>query len=440
MHLDVQVARRLLLGGVAVHGIHLVLWALDSLLAAGVALPALRSIRVHFDRPAGLDDEIALQWEVAENQITVTAGNSLGRLMRMRLHAGAGRGPAWDGSRALPPAHCQEKVLDDLATEAGDLALALPAGFATLFPHLHQGFSATQSAILLASTRLVGMICPGRHSIFSGLSLTFEQEPAAPGKLAYTVSRADPRVGLIDIAISGAGCRGRLETFLRPGPILQPSFAALRGAIPAGGFVGQRALIIGGARGLGELTAKLLAMGGADVTITYRQGADDAASLGADAAAAGFSLHAMHFDIGSPPAAVPAPAGKFTHSYYYASPRIIPGELSGFAAGRLARYLEYYVNGFARSVEWLRSRAVADVCVWYPSSIFVDQPPPGLAEYAMAKACGEALCVHMTTHLSPMRVVSDRLPRLATDQNQSLTEQTLADAVDILRPILLRLA
>ena len=41
VHLDMQVARRLLLGGVAVHGIHLVLWALDSLQAAGVALPSL---------------------------------------------------------------------------------------------------------------------------------------------------------------------------------------------------------------------------------------------------------------------------------------------------------------------------------------------------------------------------------------------------------------
>lgn len=440
MHLDLQVARRLLLGGVAVHGIHLVLWALDTLLASGVVSPALQSIRVHFDSPAGLDEEIALRWEVAQNQITATAGNSLGRLMRMRLHTGAGSDRPWDGPSALPPVHCQEKSLEELATEAGDLALALPASFATLFPHLHQGFSATQSAILLACTRLVGMICPGRHSIFSGLSLTFELDPAAPGKLTYAVSRADPRVRLLDIAISGAGCRGRLETFLRPGPILQPSFTALRGVIPAGSFTGQRALVIGGARGLGELTAKLLAMGGADVTITYQHGADDAAGLGADAAAAGFPLHTMHFDIASPPAVVPFRGGKITHVYYYASPRILTGQASDFVAARLARYVEYYVTGFARSVEWLRPHAVADVCVWYPSSIFVDRPPLGLAEYAMAKACGEALCMHMTKHLAPMRLVSDRLPRLATDQNQSLTDQTLADAVDVLRRILLRLA
>ena len=245
---------------------------------------------------------------------------------------------------------------------------------------------------------------------------------------------------LIDIALSGAGCRGRLETFLRPKPVLQPSFAALCDTVPAGSFADQRALVIGGARGLGELTAKLLAIGGADVTITYLHGADDATSLAAEAAAAGYSVHTLPFDIASPPEAASGPIGGFTHAYYYASPRIMTGPASGFSGARLARYVDYYVTGFARSVEWLRSRAVADLCVWYPSSIFVDQPPAGLAEYAAAKACGEALCAQMATHLAPLQVVSDRLPRLATDQNQALTEQTLEDAVAVLRPILLRFA
>jgi hypothetical protein len=42
--------------------------------------------------------------------------------------------------------------------------------------------------------------------------------------------------------------------------------------------------------------------------------------------------------------------------------------------------------------------------------------------------------------MSPMQVIADRLPRLATDQTQSLTTQTLEDSVGILRTILLRLA
>ncbi|HEX3993420.1 MAG TPA: MaoC/PaaZ C-terminal domain-containing protein [Acetobacteraceae bacterium] len=441
MHLDLQAARRLLLGGVAVHGIHLLLWALDSVVATGTTWQALDSVRAHFDRPALLGEDIALQWQTSDEQVTVTAHNAVGRVMRLKFNArSVPDRPVWDGLRIQPPLVCQEQRMAGLATMSGHLDLVLPESFATLFPHLHAAFSPLQAAILLASTRLVGMICPGRHSLFSGLALQFAPTAATAGALEYAVSRADERVRMVDITLSGSGCCGTLETFLRPEPVAQLSFAALRDAVPRGSFTGQRALVIGGARGLGELTAKLLAIGGADVSITYLNGADDAAAIVTDGSAAGCSLQTLHFDVAAPPGDVAGPDGGFTHAYYFATPRIVTGPPVGFAAELLARYLEYYVTGLARSVAWLQSRSVADLRVWYPSSVFVEQAPPGFAEYATAKACGEALCAQMTTRMSPMQVIADRLPRLATDQTQSLTTQTLEDSVAILRSILLRLA
>ncbi len=444
MHLDPQAARRLLLGEVAVHGIHLVLWAMESLLAAGVRLPALASLRAHFDQPAGLERDVALRWQTSGEQTAVTAEGAAGRLMRLALRPAAPLDQAWDGPRALAPLACQAHDMADLAAAAGSLPLVLPADFAHLFPHLAAGFSPLQSAILLATTRLVGMVCPGLHSIYTGLSLRFTPELRAVRTLDYAVSRADARVRLVDIALLGPGLRGRLETLLRPEPVAQPGFAELRTAVPPGSFASQRALVIGGARGLGELTAKLLATGGADVTITYLHGVDDAARVIAEAAAAGHVLRALRFDIAAPPAdAPPPPPGGFTHAYYFATPRIIPrvasGSAAGFVAASFAHYLDYYVTGFVRCLEWLRSRAVPDLCVWYPSSVFVEQAPPGLAEYAAAKACGEALCAHLTARFPPVQVHVARLPRLATDQTQSLTGSGLADSVAILRGALLRL-
>ena len=43
-----------------------------------------------------------------------------------------------------------------------------------------------------------------------------------------------------------------------------------------GEFANVRALVIGGSRGLGEITAKIIAAGGGDVWITYRRGKEDA--------------------------------------------------------------------------------------------------------------------------------------------------------------------
>jgi NAD(P)-dependent dehydrogenase (short-subunit alcohol dehydrogenase family) len=47
---------------------------------------------------------------------------------------------------------------------------------------------------------------------------------------------------------------------------------ALSGLCAPDEFAGATALIIGGSRGLGELTAKLLAKGGARILITYATG------------------------------------------------------------------------------------------------------------------------------------------------------------------------
>ena len=44
-------------------------------------------------------------------------------------------------------------------------------------------------------------------------------------------------------------------------------------------FSGQVALIVGGSRGLGEITAKILAAGGAKVFLTYATGRQDAEKI-----------------------------------------------------------------------------------------------------------------------------------------------------------------
>jgi NAD(P)-dependent dehydrogenase (short-subunit alcohol dehydrogenase family) len=334
---------------------------------------------------------------------------------------------------------CEAHDMDALAGASGSIPLVVPPDFAAMFPHLAAGFSPRQSAILLASTRLVGMICPGLHSIFSALSLDFSNDTAADSAMDYAVTRADARVRLVDIALTAPGLHGSLQTLLRPMPVAQPGFAALRALVAPDAFAGQRALVIGGARGLGEVTAKLLACGGAEVTLTYLLGADDAARIAAEAAAAGLRVATMKFDMAHPPDDAAVPAEGFTHAYYFATPRILLSPAKSFSAASFARQVDYYVTGLARCVEWLRPRAVADVCVWYPSTAFIETTPPGFGEYATAKACGEALCAQLSERLAPMRVVAERLPRLATDQTQSLTDANMQDAATTLRTALLKL-
>ena len=73
----------------------------------------------------------------------------------------------------------------------------------------------------------------------------------------------------------------------------------------------------------------------------------------------------------------------------------------------------------------------------YPSTVYVENRPAGLTEYAMAKAAGELLCHDLMAGDSELTIVIDRLPRLATDQNPGFEGDPIGTA---LLPGLLALA
>ena len=100
-----------------------------------------------------------------------------------------------------------------LVDRSGELSLTLPRSWANRFPHLAASFSPRTVALLLASTRLVGMVCPGLHSIFSALSLETASNATPETALQYRVVRADPRVRLVDMDISSVGLRGTIGAF-----------------------------------------------------------------------------------------------------------------------------------------------------------------------------------------------------------------------------------
>ena len=70
------------------------------------------------------------------------------------------------------------------------------------------------------------------------------------------------------MSIDSSGLYGSIKAFIRPGDIHQPLCSSIRNIVEASCFLGQRALVVGGSRGLGEVISKVLAMGGAEVMLT----------------------------------------------------------------------------------------------------------------------------------------------------------------------------
>jgi NADP-dependent 3-hydroxy acid dehydrogenase YdfG len=433
LHVDPLIARRTLFGRPVVHGVHLLLWALS------VALPGRRTLTqlgVNFLSPVGVGEPVSCQIVRADFMSIEVVLESLG-VKCVSIKAAFMELVETDPPvlRNLPEMHC--KVTDPLALvgTAGALALAFDdERYERMFAPALQKIPSLQVAILLATTRLVGMECPGLNSIYSQLSLDFQgHEQEVTQRLEWRVESFDGRFGRVLIHIDAPNCAGLVTAFVRPEPVQQPSFAEVRNQVPVNCFVGQRSLVIGGSRGLGDVCAKLLAAGGADVRLTYRQGKVDAQAVASDICAGGGRASVLELDVAQPPDMNLALAGWFpTHVYYFPTAPIFVASKGKFSHDIFTAFCEIYVRGLLNTWRALREVSRERLEILYPSSVALDEIPNNMGEYAAAKAAGETLCRYLavTDRKTNCRIV--RFPRMKTDQTASIVDTDSVSVLDVL--------
>lgn len=438
MHMDPVAARRTQAGAPVVHGMHLLLWALDAF-AASDEPPPVRKLRVQFEKFVYLDEPVEVGPVDRSDdgaRLTIFAGGA--PVTRIEVEFGPPRPPGpeiFDLAALTPPPEAAQDVdFESLSDRSGRLAFsASEQPVAALFPAASHWLGRGRGAALAACTRLVGMVCPGLHSILSELRV--ETIDDADEALAFRVTETDPRFRLVRLFVRGGGLEGAIVSFARTPPTKQPSLDSLANLVAPDAFAGSTALIVGGSRGLGELTAKLIVAGGGRVIITYRLGRADAEAVTAEIGRAGGNGQILEFDAAAPAEdQLAGLAATPTHAYYFASPPIFRPQRDLFDRRRLEDFTDVYVDGFWRLSRALSGRNAA-ISLFYPSSVAVAERPKGLTEYAMAKAAGEALCADMNLFLAPLHVTVRRLPRLATDQTASLRRVETAPVVETLLPI-----
>jgi NAD(P)-dependent dehydrogenase (short-subunit alcohol dehydrogenase family) len=201
-------------------------------------------------------------------------------------------------------------------------------------------------------------------------------------------------------------------------------------------FAASKAIVIGGSRGLGAITAKLIAAGGGRVTISYATGRRDAEMVAADIGAdGGWPCQIIKFDAFGDVGKQLGSVDDVTTLYYFATRTIFREKARVYDPKTSAEFNRIYVDAFNDTVMTLQARSAGRLDVFYPSSIFVEETPRHLTEYAMAKAAGEILCRDLQRSMRGLKIHVRRLPRLATDQNASLKTSEDADPVRALLPI-----
>jgi hypothetical protein len=447
LHCDPVAARRRLGGHQLVHGLFVTLWALNDALPEGGPC-RFKRIKASFGKPISVGMQIESHIKSAEPsgpQVIEIVEPSASSVPRFHIEFEVVHAQAASSLPPLPPSGeapptCIEHDYDSAAGCSGELALFLdPEEFEAIFPRLAKHIPADQAAALLATTRLIGMQCPGLHSIFQSLEIDFNEAPETRGPVTYRVEKTDRRFSRLVLAIESESERGaererkrepnwltaRLDSFHRP-PQRQPSYADLQPLLTTGEFAGLRALVVGGSRGIGEVAAKLLAAGGADTRTTHYRGVDDALRVCDEIRSGGGSCQSFPLNVEAEPDAVheelAAGLGDWVPNLcvYMATPAIDMEARPDFSADLLSRYTHFYVTAFENLVGWILELSKTPLKVLYPSTVTIDTPVPWSREYAEAKATGEALCQRLQALEPRLQIAWPRFPRVETDQTATL--------------------
>lgn len=436
LHVDPVVARRYQFGSTVIHGVCGTLKALDIVLSRLDNHVSIKNINVQFNRPIRHNETV----EIVCNNLST--GN-----MRIELYVSKKRVQALDIElinieQTIYNSHKYELAINtiddkpleldykDSLTIDNDIDLLWNHNLMeSLFPKLKEFIPDCQVAILLALTRIVGMNCPGLHSVFAGFTLTFSDTwTDFPNKIHYKVNRNDDRFSLIGISVFNEIVKGEIEALFRPKPVQQPSYNLIKPIVSKGQFSSQRALIIGGTRGVGETTAKLIAAGDGYPVITYNSGKEDAQRVCENINLAGGKCSMVQYNVLSPNHDVVEcfDGEDVTHIYYFASPLIEKSNNPFWSEKLFSRFCDFYLSGLADLLEIFSSEPryrKNELTVFVPSTIYLDQPQKGFTEYISAKAATEAMLNQFVYKYPKWKAMLPRLPRMLTDQTSGVANE-----------------
>ena len=436
IHLDHSFARRTQAGAPIVHGIHTLVWAANAALHANPMNVA--NVTAKFPQPLYLDEVASVRFKNRTDRqigIEVVAADTVVALIRLSTEPGKTAADRRPLAPTSPPlAQPANPAFEELSGQTGAAAIA-EADFDAVFPALASAIGTDGIRALLATSQIVGMMCPGLHSMYAGLSINFNVVADRNEALAFAVGKVDARFRSLQIDVCGYRTAGRLDAFARLPPPSQATMADVSARISGRPFSGQRSLIVGGSRGLGEVTARIVAAGGGHPVITYRDSRQQAERVASDILGAGGSCDILHYDALLPPGEQLAAIQAVDCCYYFATPKIFARKSGLYEAEKLRTFLSFYADGFFDLCATLVRDRTEKLAMFYPSTVAIEQGTNTTAEYAMAKSAGETLVRHLNEFMPHIEILSRRLPRILTDQTATIGVASAEGALDVMLPV-----
>ena len=351
IHVDRQNAESTFFGQLVVHGAHLVFWALDSL---GKKCPdwlgqdQVRTLDVTFPKPVFLNENVDLVVVPSlRDEITVDVVKNRELLCRIALgreeQSRDSNNEAW-WSDLVPSAISDEPRAVDVSKSTGVAGalkmLSSRADIKIRYPNLERIIEIETAEGIAALSALVGMETPGLNSLFGGFKLSMGRLDTDP-HLFYKIVKTDARFSKVEMKVHTPYFAGSVSAFHTPKSCAQSSYGEVLTKVSPGMFAGMDALVIGGSKGLGEVTAKILAAGGASVHLTYARSKHSAERVASEIREGGGTARFSEADIldkASIEQLVGATDSPPTHVFYFATPKIFTRKTALFEYERFREF------------------------------------------------------------------------------------------------------
>ncbi len=438
IHCDPIKARRFMHGSVIVHGINLLLCALNNVSKTFEVRMRIKFLDVEFKSPVFLDESVFFEISsYDENEYIVFIKTQNINNVRIRLIVEKSNNRKIKiidkGHKETQPDDISE---EEISNKKGKVLLVLQKKVLNQeFPLLSEKIELHELSILLATTNLVGMKCPGYNSIYSKLRLEAIDTYDLDKYLNYKVDSFDNRFGMTNICIKASGFTGTITAFLRPKPQHQISFIELKSDHGSNQLVNKHALIVGGSRGLGEIAAKFCAAKGAKVSITYNKGLDLANKVVSEINEANGSASCFKYNVLDSNEIKQLFLNEDLPDilFYFATPHIGESKYGKFSLDKYHQFNKFYIDGFYNLYYQLKNNLSA---IFYPSTVFISEKPSGMWEYTAAKSAAEFMCTQIEKENKNVTLYNPRLPKVKTDQTISLLRLENDNTIDVMIQVL----
>ena len=444
IHIDEIESRKLHSGGILVHGIHTVTWALDCFFRKKPEIKLI-NLKTKFFKPIYLNQKLFIVFENVNSSKHIIKVYDKELLVSIILES-------TDISFGDNIRDCKHqfdfpkefKYNND--TNAISISLSKEM-ILNKYPFICNSVGLEIVSNIVGLSRLVGMECPGLNSLFVGFSIDFHHRNAVEtNKIFWSVNKYYGNQVPINISVKSSIMTGIVQAFIRPSPILQLPFLEIskftKNSINLNNTF---SIIIGGSRGLGEVTSKIIASYGGNVIITYNTGENDAIKICNDIntnSSSNFAI-ALHLNIENPELLldyITKNKLQINSIYYFASPKIKGLNSIELDKELLNLYNSFYSIYFSRLLRILEQYIFDnEINIFYPSTIFIDQGKENLKEYILAKKNAEGYIELINDKLKNLNIVIDRLDMLNTDQNNSVLTVKTKDPVIVMNDVVLRM-